>query len=298
MPLDVLKKGIVFAMKNNLMVQYVLPSSPLPIEYFEVLNTIDHHVIAPIDHAACDILDSADVIVVNNIADVSKVNFVFGKSYVIRIAKNVLYDNCDVVKDILNKTDRLNVVICDMEIFSSEDIVAYQQCLESLSDELVNLYSQGRMPQLNLLTDRLFLDVMNNCGAGDSSITLAPDGKYYICPAFYQAPTKSRTGIDNYYSVGDIDVGILIKNRQLYSLKNAPLCSMCDAFHCRRCVWINRMMTNEVHIPSREQCIMAHVERNMSRKLLCDIRDKGSFLPEKEIKQIDYIDPFDVKPEW
>ena len=43
---------------------------------------------------------------------------------------------------------------------------------------------------------------------------------------------------------------------------------------------------------------MAHIERNASRDLLASIRTIGTFLPGKEIKEIDYLDPFDVKVEY
>lgn len=55
-------------------------------------------------------------------------------------------------------------------------------------------------------------------------------------------------------------------------------------------------MTYEVNTPSHEQCVMAHIERNASRLLLRQIQEKGSFLPDKEIEEIDYLDPFDIKP--
>ena len=34
MPIDVLKKCILFAMKNDMRIQYVLPKYKLPLEYF------------------------------------------------------------------------------------------------------------------------------------------------------------------------------------------------------------------------------------------------------------------------
>ena len=58
-------------------------------------------------------------------------------------------------------------------------------------------------------------------------------------------------------------------------------------------------MTLEVNTPSHEQCVLAHMERNASRELLQNIRKHGTFLPEqKEIKEIDYLDPFDKKDTW
>ena len=89
-------------------------------------------------------------------------------------------------------------------------------------------------------------------------------------------------------SIGDLEHGLDIKNKQLYQLDHAPICRHCDAWQCKRCIWLNRKMTLEVNTPSHEQCVLAHLERNASRELLQNIRKYGTFLPEQEeIKEID-----------
>jgi CXXX repeat peptide maturase len=137
----------------------------------------------------------------------------------------------------------------------------------------------------------MMLDRMNNCGAGDTTITLAPNGNFFICPAFYYE--------DEADSIGDLGHGLGIKNKQLYKLGYAPICRHCDAWQCKRCIWLNRKTTLEVNTPSHEQCVVAHLERNASRELLNNIRKHGTFLPEQEdIKVIDYLDPFDIVNTW
>ena len=42
MPLDTLRKAILFGMKQNLMIQFVYPDYELPTEYNELIETIDH----------------------------------------------------------------------------------------------------------------------------------------------------------------------------------------------------------------------------------------------------------------
>ena len=130
----------------------------------------------------------------------------------------------------------------------------------------------------------------NHCNAGIENTTLAPNGKFYVCPAFYYSNPGD--------SVGDLLNGLDIKNQQLYKLDHAPLCRHCDAYHCRRCVWLNHKTTYEINTPSHEQCVVAHTERNMARKLLAAIREKAEFMPEVEIKEINYTDPFEVRKEW
>lgn len=47
-----------------------------------------------------------------------------------------------------------------------------------------------------------------------------------------------------------------------------------------------------------KQCVIAHLECNASWQLLTDIRKIGVFLPGREIKEINYLDPFNAKEEW
>ena len=90
-----------------------------------------------------------------------------------------------------------------------------------------------------------------------------------------------------------MEYGVEIKNAQLYQLSHSPLCRICDCYHCKRCVWLNRKTTFEVNIPSHEQCVISHHERNTARDLQINTQ-----LFDNEIKEIDYLDPFDVREQW
>ena len=98
--------------------------------------------------------------------------------------------------------------------------------------------------------------------------------------------------------MGDLEHGLNIKNQQLYKLEYAPICRRCDAWQCKRCIWLNRKTTLEVNTPSHEQCVLGHLERNASREMLQNIRRHGTFMPDTEINEIDYLDPFDKRDEW
>ena len=289
--LDTLKSGILFAMKQNLMIQFVYPDYELPSEYRDVIESIDHSKITSSLSEDESLRDEADVIVYHDWTELSFGKFEEGKSYVLRTAKADFFERHLFINDVLSKVTRLNIVITDMESFKDEDFAQYKKVLETLSKCLEKLYVDGKTPQLNILTDRMMLSAMNNCGAGESNITLAPNGKFYVCPAFYI--------YDELNCIGSLADGLDIKNKQLYRIDHAPICSHCDAYQCKRCIWLNRKTTLEVNTPSHEQCVAAHLERNASRELLNNIRKHGSFLPEQEeIKVIDYLDPFDKRNEW
>ena len=292
--LDDLKAGILYAMKENLMIQMVYPNYLIPEEYEATIETIDHVKIKPISQST-----DANVVVINLWNDLESLKNDKEIAYVLCCDKISFFENYAKLLPIIDEVSRLNVVIKDVVSFTDDDFAQYKTILGEIAEKVKACYENNHAVQLNLLTDRMMLDKMNNCNAGWESITLAPDGQFYVCPAFYLADNGEDFGLGKAkYSVGDLKNGLDIKNPQLYRLDHAPLCRKCDAYQCRRCVWLNRKTTYEVNTPSHEQCVMAHIERNASRDLLASIRTLGTFLPDKEIKEIDYLDPFEVKDEY
>lgn len=302
MPLETLQKGILFGMKQNLMIQYVFPDYTLPEEYAPVIESIDNVKIYPSGKRPdIDFNDEreADVEVANAIP-----KRVEAKNLVLRMTFSEILEKKDIIAKLFAEGLRINLCITDVERFTDEQIEGYKQVLNEWNKELLDLYKQGQSPQFNLLTDRMMLVEMHNCEAGVSNITLAPNGKFYLCPAFYYDERMQVFNQMNHHqpssdnSVGDLEKGLDIPNPQLLKLDHAPLCRNCDAFQCRRCLWLNRRLTWDLNTPSRQQCVMAHLERNASRDLLNNIRKVGEFMPNIDIKEINYLDPFDVRKEF
>ncbi len=285
-PLDTLRKAILFGMKENLMIQYVFPEYELPEEYNDVIESIDH------------IKIGRDVAVYNEVpSSITADNAVLRLSIADFIAKQ-----CDIAA-LLPQTKRLNICLTNIETFKDEQIEDYKKSLATLNAVLLNLYKSGKQPQLNILTDRLQLTEMHNCDAGVNNITVAPNGKFYLCPAFYY---DERMGVNNRLnhhkpiserSVGDLDSGVQIPNQQLLKLDHAPLCRICDAYQCKRCIWLNQKMTWDNNTPSHQQCVLAHLERNETRDLQTKLNELGINAGE-EIKEITYLDPFDVREQF
>lgn len=288
--LDDLKAGVRFAMIENLMIQFVYPNYDLPQDYKDVIESIDHSKLIPVDSP---LHNEADVVIINHWQEAVNCDFDTTLAYVLRINKSDLFSHEDLIRILLGNVGRLNIVITDIETFTETDFETYKKLLLYLSNEIKDLYAKGFNPQLNLITDRIMLPQMNNCNAGCENITLAPNGQFYICPAFYYSEDDKQI-----FQIGNLKDGLNIRAAQLYKLSHAPLCRTCDAYQCKRCVWLNRKTTFDVTTPSHEQCVMAHIERNASRDLLIDFRKQGEFYPEQEIKEIDYLDPFDVRIEW
>ncbi|MBR7028128.1 MAG: CXXX repeat peptide maturase [Bacteroidaceae bacterium] len=285
-PLETLKAGIHWAMTENLMIQFVVPTDALPEAYEKAMQSIDHSRIAACESVSAN---DADVLVCNDWNTLPKEASV---PIVVRTSKAEFLEKHMELLPLIGNAPRVNVVFTDMESFSDSELPTYRKVLDTLADEIEKLFVAGKSPQLNLLTDRMMLREMNNCGAGDTTLTLAPDGKLYVCPAFYY----------EHDAAGCLDEprrGLEIPNLQLYKLSHAPICKHCDAWQCKRCVWLNQRMTLEVNTPSHQQCVVAHTERAASARLLQNIRKHGTFLPDQpEIKELDYTDPFQKREKW
>lgn len=281
---DILRKAVFWAMKSNLTLQFIYPKHPIPAYLTELMNSVRHAAIIPCNANDSKLLAQADIVVFEDWSSLNEYEFVKGQSYVVRTSLADLLKNKGRLKNILHKADRLNIVLLDIPNINETGLKDYGDLLHELIPSIISEYICGHQVQINILTDRLVLMNMNNCNAGYEAITLAPNGNFYICPAFY---------FENMGNIGDLQTGLELKNAQLYRLNHAPICRICDAWQCKRCIWLNKKMTREVNTPSHEQCTVAHVERNASRDLLAAFREKYSdFLPETVISEIDYIDPF------
>lgn len=287
--LEDLKAGIIFAMKENLMVQFVYPDKELPKEYKEIIETIDHNCIVSSSCEDRELVDKAEIVIFHDWTGLKYFNFSTGQSYVLCTKKEEFFDRYIILKDILQKVHRFNLVFTDIETFSDSDFVKYKKILSFLAEDIKRMYRNNNLVQFNLLTDRLKLPVMNNCNAGWETVTLAPDGCFYVCPAFY---------LESEECLGDVHKGLSIKNPQLYKLDYAPICRHCDAYQCKRCIWLNKKLTLEVNTPSHQQCVISHIERNTSRDIAMDDEVKKAVCDISDINEIDYLDPFDIRDKW
>ena len=251
-PLSTLQKIVEKAKKENLKLEFVFPEQELPDEYLEVINSIEHCKITPATSKS-----AGDALVLNgwNNLDASCLENAF---CILRTTLAEFYKSVMELEPLLKKAERLNLVFTDADKFCKDDENPYRDALNQLSLLVLHQWLNGHIINVNVITDRLQLSEMDNCNAGWKSITLAPNGKYYICPDFYYTHEED--------SCGDIEKGIDIRNPLLYKLNHAPLCRDCGAYHCQRCVFLNKKKTLEVNIPSYEQCAKAEIELTISKR--------------------------------
>lgn len=250
-PLSTLQQIVDKAKKENLTLDFVFPEQDVPDEHMVVINSIEHHKITPSASKSV-----GDATVLNDWNDIETFN-AENAFCILRTSLVEFYNNIETLALLLHRVERLNIVFTDEEKFCKDDEQPYLKALEQLSQIVLSEWQKGDEVNLNIITDRLKLSEMDNCNAGWKSITLAPNGKYYICPDFYYNNEDD--------SCGDIENGLDIKNPLLYKLNHAPICRDCGAYHCQRCIFLNKKKTLEVNIPSYEQCSKAEIELNVSK---------------------------------
>ena len=150
-----LKAGILFAMKENLNIQFVYPDYDLPLEYKEIINTIDHSTIKPVGFA------DADVLVCNSVVEFCNQELDNEQVYVLRTNKQDFFANVNRLKENFYKCKRTNIVFTDIDTFSENDLDKYKEVLQDFASEIEKQIRKGEFSQVNILTDRMMLKEMN-----------------------------------------------------------------------------------------------------------------------------------------
>jgi CXXX repeat peptide maturase len=281
---DILRKAVHYAITNRLFASFLYGGTPLPPAHAALVESVEHVKIVA-DQTACQGTDGMRVIdLANGVSEAVSADW-SSSNVILRFSRKELPVLAETVNHLAENCRRVNLVIRDVEEFGQTELDSYRVELESIRRQLEKRCQQGDFREINVVTDRLFLSSMHNCGAGTDHLTLAPNGRFYLCPAFYYENP------DN--SIGDIASGYTIDDPHLLDLAHAPICRNCDAYHCKRCLFLNRKLTGELNTPSSQQCTIAHTERNVSRDLAETINRYLS--PEKRIAPIpaiDYLDPF------
>jgi radical SAM peptide maturase (CXXX-repeat target family)/CXXX repeat peptide maturase len=279
---EIFKKAIRFAELNFFRLIILKSKSGYGDDFLEVLNSYSRLYI-DIPKEKKDIKYTIDVYynTVDKVFPANNSIFKVDKEYIFNIAKSV--------KKLLSRVKRVNLILPDPKALTEDDIKVYETQLAELTDFLVEQVRSNNEVEINVLSDRLILKEMANCNAGFTSFAIGPNGKLYICPAYYFEDPDSW--------IGDLDSGIHLKNQHLYTLKYAPICQKCDCYHCRRCIYLNQKYTLEVNTPTHLQCKISHLERKYSQILNERLKELGIQIV-SDFKALDYDDPivlFDKK---
>lgn len=282
MPFEIFKQGLNFALQNFYNPVLLLSPEGLSAEQKALLRGVEVTEVYSSNHP----VQAQDGIAVydNHIQ-----NLCDGDNALLLLKKESIPGLSNTLKTIFTRQSRINLVLEDVEKITDTDLQVYEQELENIAEYLTRKLGEGSYLELNVLSDPLVLSTMANCNAGVESFMLAPNGNFYICPAFYYADPEQ--------AIGNLEDGITFSYQKFLRLEKSPVCSVCDAHHCRRCVYQNKQLTREYLIPGKNQCVVSHVERKVGKKYALMLAENGYLeqltlrTVEEIFPELDYIDP-------
>jgi CXXX repeat peptide maturase len=283
MELATLKKALAFASRMRLRPLCVLSGELPPAKVLAALRRIKHQKLVP--WALYSRMPGAwPVINLSELRSMKKPGR-RAENVILRVQRQKLGGLANAFARLKGHFKRINVRLLELEKYTENNFREYRRQCALVARQIAAQKWPRQGTECNLLTDRLVLRGMNNCGAGLAHVTVAPNGCFYLCPAFYYQ--------DEADAVGSLNDGLKIKNPRLLTVEGAPICRSCDAFQCLRCVWLNKRSTEEINTPSRQQCVAAHLERaavqSLRKKLLAK-RSAGRLSP---MEKLDYLDPLE-----
>lgn len=286
---DLLKKVIAYSNEHNLYLNLLIGQKKLTVNQDKLINTTQH--IKYISLKLENVYNN-DILIIDNkdIHQISSLLKSANRIIILRLEKNNINNLNSIILSLFKKFKRLNLILPDIEEYTRDDIDQYEKQLNELIPSVISEYKKGNKIEINFLSDRLFLNKFNNCKAGIDHITIAPNGKFYICPGFYY-------NNENDY-IGDIENGITNLDNKILYFDNAPACSTCDSYHCKQCVFLNRETFLEINTPSfYQQCAIAHIDREATKKIYLECKDIDPFDKITPINERIYTDPFYVYTE-
>ena len=274
MPHDILQKGIHFCKDNHLIPIFLGKCNHSLREdknqFFEILSSSESHP----QNNFISVYDN-NVVSANEGSNVA----------ILLINKNNIKDIFSFCSELSKCKVRTNLFIQDLSDWNEDNIAEYDTQIILLRELLEKCINENKRYHINLLSDLIYLQSSRDCGAGTTSISLAPNGKFYICPAFYFENENNH--------IGDLEEGITPIDKKFLLRNLSPICSHCNISNCSRCLYLNKRLTNELHIPPKVQCRINQINKREADKLRDFMLTKGLLMPVNKNEAEKQEDPFD-----
>jgi len=243
---EIFNKGLSFCEDNNFM----------PVILEDNNNKFKYD-----GHSSLTIMKgTSDIEGINGISVLNMSEELIGEDYndacIVNVYKEKLHELSNFIGKIKENYSRINLIIKDIPYWNEKDVEKYSHELDKLIKIIVEIYKNSEVIDINVLTDIFELQEHNRCSSGVYTYALAPNGKVYMCPAAY-------FNDENKY-MGSIEDGILKNLNEEFKSKNLIMCGKCDSYHCKNCKFINELMTEEINMSPRIQCLISNLEKEKS----------------------------------
>lgn len=195
-------------------------------------------------------LSSDDEIRKNHATVYSKDTDYKNNNIILNIHRSEISSLANKLMHIKNKNARVNIFIPDIEEWEDDDFDQYRNEVKRIH---VMIKSGELKFDVNIF--RMLTPEKTRCGAGRTSIAIAPNGKFYLCPAFYFESDVNA-------ALGDIDEGFEFVPIDMLSGQRLAFCRNCDK-SCNICIHQNQKITGELNIPSNNQCRLQAIGREV-----------------------------------
>ena len=177
---------------------------------------------------------------IKSIKKANKSSLVFSKNTIGKLYQDV--------SRLLENSNHVSLYPQDLNDWDDNDFDCYKSELRKINKCLSRMNSEKKVVGLNVISDKTKYSYHNSCGAGKTSMALAPDGNLYWCPAFYFSPTAGTNSVGSIDEVACYSANYLLKNKRL------PFCSKCNRNSCQFCLHENMIATGEMVVPSDKRC--------------------------------------------
>lgn len=286
MAVPLLSAIVRHAEKNDVALTLILGRERPPPKLERLMDRVAHIKIVPQELCA----DYPGAIVVldgENAASFDRLPLGWSSNVILRLARRDLGRLGALCHALTGRYGRLSLHLRDLEYFTRADLALYESELRKLAGQLKAIYANGDRVEINVLTDRMMLTGMRNCDAGVTHVTVAADGSCHICPGFL---SDGEPAIGRF----DAETGVVAEPPANVAFERGPLCTRCDAWHCKRCVYLSRKLTLEYNVPSEQQCLAAHAERETTRLLLRQLGAMEPFRRMPRLAELNYRDPLEL----
>jgi len=251
MPLELFTRIANLVSEQSLNCAIIGSEDGIDKHYQLLCNKMGASVILPVGCKDCSQIEHITFVVESDKIDLAEANIFSSSRIILRLRRKDLLRLCEIIQILLNNFSDISVRHPDLLSYSNEDFIIYREQLLKTGRLLLDRKKQWQNYRIDCLTDRFRLDDVQECGAGDKSIAIGPDGKLYVCPA---------VATDSNKTCGDITEGLKLPNSNLFERKYSLPCSKCEALHCLRCVYLSKLSTFEVCVPSKNICQIANTE--------------------------------------